>query len=527
MRYFLSTNRKIASATTVLIFSSIIGLVLSLLKEIIVASKFGISSGMDAFYAALVIPNFTAVILTSTFATIFVPVFIKKKLQDPQSADALASATLTFAFIILSVSSLLIFSLAPFIIALFFHGLPPGTSVLATKALRVLSFTIIPLGLVGIYTGIYNSHERFVLANFSQILVTVSIIFVVGLFSNKFGVQTLAAGMLGGLILQLVLLSSLVTATGYRFKWNFDYRSSGLLEQLYPAGMLLLTLIAIQLNTVVDRVMASYLSPGSIASLGYADKLIQVPIALFSTSIASAIFPYFSQQIARSSFDELKASIARSINTTALIFIPLTFLCIILAEPLITVLFKRGSFGPEAVHLTAILLMCYSFQLFFYTIVLIFGKVLMALNNVKVLFRIIAMGVLSNVVLNLLFIKLMPVPVAGIALSTSVVMLISAVLFIKSLEINGLGINYRETFNKILIIIFISAIAAAGVKYAYSALHNLTIVINPVINRLAGIFVSAAAGTIIYFILAKAAGLREMNDVTGFLRQYFNKGTVK
>lgn len=424
----MDTNLRIAKATSILIIASTSGHILSLGKEILVANYFGITKAMDAFYAATTVPNLINNVLLSTFGAVFIPIFIRYKLKDKKEANRISSVVTNYLFIFFIFASLFLYIFAPWIIRFGFHGLKPETISLAIKMLRVVCFTLIFSGLIGIMAGILNAFEHFAWPAFSQMFITISTILFILFFIKQLSIFTLIYGLLVGLILQFLFLIPITKGKGYYHYFDFSWKHPAIREMISLGFIFFIAIIASQFNIVVDRIMASYLAPGSIAALGYAGKLVQVPLIIFSSSIAIAVFPFFSSQVAENKIEEMKDSLTKSIRMSSFIFIPLTAILVIFAKPIIKLLFQRGLFDSHATNLTSIILICYSFQLFFYTAGMILGRVFLALQDMASLLKITIVGVIMNIVLNFLFIRIINPPAAGIALSTSGVYLITMFL---------------------------------------------------------------------------------------------------
>ncbi len=417
----MSTNRKIAKASAILIAASSLGYVLSLVKEIMVANYFGITKTMDAFYAAVAFPTLINNVLLATFGAVFIPIFVRYRLRDGGEADHIASVVVNYLFLALLFATLLLFTFAPLVVGSVFHGLSAETAALAVRILKILCATVVLSGLIGVMTGILNSHEHFAAPAFTQMVITATTIIFIALFVGRWGVFVLPWGLLAGLTVQFLILVPIVVRKGYRHHLSLDWRHPAIREMSYLSLLLFVNMLAGQMNVVVDRIMASYLAPGSIAALGYADKLVQVPTIIFSASIAAAVFPFFSVQVAENRIEEMKHSLARSIRMSGCIFMPLTVMLVILAKPVIQVLFQRGAFGPQATELTAIILVCYSFQLFFFGAGLILARVYLVFQDMATLIMMTSLGVALNVLLNIIFMRLFTPPAAGIAFATSVV----------------------------------------------------------------------------------------------------------
>lgn len=427
----LTVNQKIAHASVILIIASLLGHSLSLFKEIIIAKKFGISIAMDAYYAAITFPSLVNNVLISTFGAVFISVYIKYKVKDNEMANRIASILINCLNILFTLAVLFIFILSPWIIKIGFHGFNTETINLSIKILRIVCFSIILSGLIGIVTGILHAKEEFTWPAFSQMIITITIIAFILLALEKLGIFVLAWGLIVGLIIQLLILVPVSKKRGFHYYFDFNWSHPAVMEIIKLGGLYLVGMILVECNILVDRIMASYLTEGSIAALGYAGKLINVPLVVFSSSLATAAFPFFTYQIVEGKISDMRDSLSKSIRMAGYIFIPLTVMLMVLGRPMIQLLYERGSFTPEATYLTSIIFVCYAIQLFFYSAGIIFVKVFLGLQDIVSLVKISIFSLIFNVILNAVFIKIIDPPAAGIALSTSVVYLsTSFILFI-------------------------------------------------------------------------------------------------
>ncbi|MEJ2745788.1 MAG: murein biosynthesis integral membrane protein MurJ, partial [bacterium] len=413
----MSTNRKIAKASAILISASSLGYILSLFKEIMVANYFGITKAMDAFYAAITFPSLINNVLLTTFGAVFIPLFVRYRLKDRAEAERIAAVTFNYLVLFLVLVAVILALGAPWIIRYGFHGLAGDTAGIAVHILRILCITVVLSGAIGVMVGILNAQEHFSSPAFSNMTITAGTILCIALFVNRWGVFVLPYGLLFGLVVQLLVLAHVLKRRGYRFSLALNAGHPAVKEMLSLSYVYFWAIIAAQVNLLVDRVMASYLASGSIAALGYAEKLIQVPMVIFTGSIATAVYPFFSSQVAGEKIGELKDSLAKSIRISGLIFMPLTAMLIVLAGPLVRLIFQRGAFGRDATALTSALLICYSLQLFFYTAGIIIIRVFLAFQEMAVLVKVALAGMCLNALLNVLFIRLFQPPAVGIALS--------------------------------------------------------------------------------------------------------------
>ena len=114
-----------------------------------------------------------------------------------------------------------------------------------------------------------------------------------------------------------------------------------------------------QINTIVDRTIASTLVEGSISALNYATKLNQFVMGMFIVSISSVVYPMLSKLSSENNKEQFNKSIT-SVNTVTLLVIPISIGAIILANPIVKLLFQRGEFDVRATQMTAVALIFYS-----------------------------------------------------------------------------------------------------------------------------------------------------------------------
>jgi putative peptidoglycan lipid II flippase len=318
------------------------------------------------------------------------------------------------------------------------------------------------------------------------------------------------------MVIQFIILLPFVVRKGYRHHLSLDWRHSAIREMTYLSLLLFVNMFAGQMNVVVDRIMASYLSSGSIAALGYADKLVQVPTMIFSASIATAVFPFFSAQVAENRIEEMKHSLARSIRMSGCIFMPLTVMMVILARPVIQVLFQRGAFGLRATELTTAILVCYSFQLFFYSAGLILARVYLVFQDMATLLKLTGLGVALNVLLNLVFMRLIMPSVAGIALATSVVYAVTMFLMLALLRKKMIHLRGGYILSGLVKSAICAAIMGVVVYFLFGLTRHIACV-TPEFTLAVRAGAAALGGVIVFVASAHFLGIEEPRKVMGLI----------
>ena len=512
----MSTNRKIAKASVLLMGISVLGNLLSMGKEMLSAKYFGISVSMDAFNAALTIPNYVSGITMSIFTLIFIPVFVQyKQSSDPEEANRMASVLINYIFSGLALLAAVVFFSAGLIVQYSFVGFDAPTAALTVKLIRILCFSFVLSSIITILSSILNSYEHFFWPSASQIFITISTIGFIVFFSKTLGVSVFAWGLILGLIFQLIALIISSRNTAFKYRFDFNLRRPGISKTAKGAVAILMLALIGNLNPIINRAMASWLPQGSITALSYAEKLLLIPSTFIMASLLTAIFPFFSMQAADNKLDEMKYTLASSIKMSGFIYIPLSLTMMVFSKPTIMLLFQRGAFTAAATDLTSILLIILSAQLCFSYITAIMMRVVIVFQDMKTIVGLVLFNTGINVALNLLFIRIMEPPIAGIALSSTLGTFISLPLYYYILKkrmvfLHGLSILKSLSFFSLLALapVFLMKVVHGWINtfFVYSAVSQFFI-----------IAVSCLAGFAVYLGLAyyyKVEEAHKLYDIT-------------
>ncbi|OGR63790.1 MAG: murein biosynthesis integral membrane protein MurJ [Elusimicrobia bacterium GWB2_63_22] len=521
----MTTNLKIAKAASILVAASILGHALSLAKEMLIANYFGVSESMDSFYAAMTVPNLLNNVFLSLFAILFIPVIARYRTKDLAETNRIISTVSNLILIVLAALVALIFLFAGPIIRLSSPGLAPETAAKAAAMLRIIGAAVLFTGAVNILSSVYNAFERFLWPAVSGIFVTLSTIFFMLLFTEQLGVFALAWGLLAGTILQFVFLAPFARSYGARYSGVLDLEHPEIRKSFGLMFLFLVIPVLSGFNTVVNRFMASWLPAGSITALAYADKLIQVPLMIFSATIASSIYPFLSAQAAENRLEEMKDTVSLSIRMSGFIFIPLTVTMMILAKPAIQLLFQRGAFDAAATELTSRVFVFYCLLLFSNYAAVILMRILFAFQDLKSIIKVVAATLFANIAMNLAFMKLMSPPAGGIALAAALGSLLSAVLFFIVLKKRISNLHGVAIVRSLLRITAFSAVSGLAVFLAHAALAPAPG--GTPLGQGAALAASALAGLLCFTAISAFFRLEELSKVANLALNRFRPGRQK
>jgi putative peptidoglycan lipid II flippase len=415
-----SLNRRIFSAT-VIIGALTLGVKLaSMLKEMLVAAWFGTGDALDAFVIAFMVPSYIINVVAGSFNAALIPVHVDvRENQGPLAAQRLFSGTVALNLAILLTVTLCLGLLGPVILPLLCSGFASEKMMLTERLFYLLLPAIVISGVLTNWESVLNAGERFGIAALAPLIVPVTTVGVLSLLGARCGIDALAIGTVAGLLLQLLVLGRVVTKRGIKLLpcWHgFDVPMKRVLRQYLPlvgAAALMCS------NLLVDQAMATMLAPGSVAALNYGNKLVALVLTVGTMALGTAVLPYFSKMVAATNWPGLRHTLMTYTRLVLLVTVSATCLGLWLSKPLVSLLFQRGNFTAADVQLVSSIQSMYMLQVPFYTLGILFVRMISSLQVNHVLLWNTIIGFTVNVVLNYLLMSVMGV--AGIALSTSLV----------------------------------------------------------------------------------------------------------
>ena len=421
-----SVSRQILGAAISVALLTALVKAVTIGRELIVAWRFGTSDALDAYLIALLVPAFVVQVVAGSFNAAFIPTFIQvREREGDAAAQKLFSNVMLWSIILLSATSLLMLLCAPLYLPLIASGFSREKLDLTFRLLQLATPFVMLSGISIIYGALLNARHRFALAALSPVLTpTISVLFLLG-FKN-WGVFALVAGLICGAMLEMIVLGVALKRQGVNLRpggFGADEHLRQVARQYVPmiAGAFLMTG-----TNLVDQSMAAMLAPGSVASLNYGSRVIALPIGLAATALGTAVTPYFSSLAARRDWSALRHTLKRYLWLNLCITVPLTLLLFFFSEPLVRLLFQRGSFTAEDTQTVARVQAFYALQLPFYIAGILGVRLMSALLMNNIIFRIAAFNLVADILLNAILFRYLGV--AGIALATSIVYVISCSL---------------------------------------------------------------------------------------------------
>ncbi len=418
-----SPNRQIFSAAITVGLMTVLVKVVAAGKELVVAWRFGTGEALDAFFIALIVPSFIFVVVAESINAALIPTYIRVREQEGlEVAQRLFSGVVVWSSALLGIITILMIATAPLYLPWLAGGFSPQKLDLTFHLICTIA-PVVPLsGIVVIWGAVLNAGERFALAAISP-AVTALITILLLLANKDWGIFALAIGLVCGTLLEMILLGVALKRQGIslRPKWyGFDSHLRQVVSQYAPmsAGAFLMCS-----TSLVDQSMAAMLSPGSVAALNYGSKVIALPISLITTALSTAVIPYFSKMVAEGNWLGVRDTMKRYLWLVVITTVPLTVVLFLFSQPIIEVLFQRGSFTAKDTHIVAQIQAMYALQLPFYVAGIFVVRLISSMQLNQILMWGSGFNLIINICLNYLLMQW--IGVKGIALSTSCVYVFS------------------------------------------------------------------------------------------------------
>ena len=413
----LMRSGLVVSAMTML--SRVMGLV----RDVVVATFLGAGNGSDAFFVAFKIPNFLRRLFAEgAFNQAFVPVLSEYSTQrNKQEIRELLNAVAGSLTAILALITALAMLGAPWLVWVFAPGFGRDPEKLAMTAdmLRLTFPYLLLISLTAFSGSVLNTWNRFAVPAFTPVLLNISLIGAALLLmplmeepamALAWGVLIAGAAQLAFQVPFLLRLGLLPTP------WpNFAHEGvKRILKLMAPA---LFGVSVSQINLLLDTVLASLLTAGSVSWLYYSDRLVELPLGVFGVAIGTIILPALSKRHAEQSTEHFSAMLDWAIRVVLLLGVPAALALAVLAEPFLITLFHYGAMTDTDIQMAAMSLRAYAFGLVAFMLIKVLAPGFFARQDTKTPVKVGIIAMVANMVFNLLLIW--PLAHAGLALATA------------------------------------------------------------------------------------------------------------
>ncbi len=510
--------------------------VLGLGREIMFAGLFGGSRWMDCFYLAFKVPNLLRDLFAEgALSQAFVTTFSKKVKSDgPENAWVLANRVMTLAAIFMSFVTLLGIFLAPWIVELLTLLSRSGTTereynieeiLLIVEMVRIMYPFIALVSLSALVMGMLNARNIFGMPALASCFFNIGSMAggaAIGYWMDpEWGPRSLvgfAWGVVIGGFAQLVCQFPALRSVGYRFAANFKWNDPGVRQILKLMVPAVIAASVTQVNVVVNAMFAYGVGEGAVSWLNYAFRLMQLPIGVFGVAVATVTLPALSRAAIGGIGDDFRPTLAKGLKLVMFLVFPATVGLVVLAGPIISLLYERGEFDPLDRLATAAALQAYGYGLLFYAGLKVLQPAFYAIEKrwLPMIASLMALGV--NFGCNYLFVFVFRWGHESLALTTSIVASMNFIFLYLAMRRFAGDIGTKD-----LMVAFVKIGTAAAVmgavcfaanRYLFADLDDMLLVRKALYL---GAVMAVAGGA--YFSMAKLLRVDEVAEMLALVKR--------
>lgn len=516
-----ASKERIARSAGRISGATVISRLLGLARDSIFAALFGTSYFADAFNVAFLIPNFLRRVFgEGTLNASYVPVYTQYLQKDGEKrAVGLASKMFSVMIVVLGLVVLAGIVFASPIVKTYAFGWKdtPETFTLTVKLTRILFPYIFFVALAALAAGTLNSRGIFgvpalapAFLNIALIATALTVVRMVGGRGESM-ITLFSIGALIGGVLQLAIQLPQLARTGHRPRFDPDFKDAGVkwVGKLMLPGMLAFAVT--QINVLVDTLLATTLPQGSVTALRLGNRIAIQPLGVFAVAITTAALPALAAHAAREDRDRLIQDFAFSTRLILACLIPSTVALMVLARPIVRLLFERGEFtAAESTPMTARALFYYAMGLFAYGGVKAVVQAFYSMKDTVTPMKVAIFNVCLNITLNLILVR--SLGLIGLALATSISSGVGFAMLALLLRRRLGDIRQGEIWSAVIRIVIASAAMGLVLFYVSAALESGAVAIW---GKLIQVMVSIAAGLATFLAVSFALRVREVIFILG------------
>ena len=421
----MKQKKIIRSAGIVSGFTSLSRL-LGLVRDVLMASFFGTTLVMDVFVAAFTVPNlFRRLFGEGALSSALVPVLVETREKE---GDGAAWALVNRVLCLLAV----VLTLITAAVILFAANASPESAKAAEvlSLLQIMMPYMIFICLAAVSMAILNSFHHFAVSSFAPSILNLlwigALLFVVPTIGNspEEKIRVVAWAILLAGFLQWAVQWPVLCHFGWRLR-PVSGESKELTNQkvkkiLCLMGPAALGMAVLQVNVLIDRFLALWVGGGATSALYFSERLIYFPLGIIATALGTVLLPVFSRHAARNDQQQIREGVTDGLRHLLFIMIPASIGLLVLAHPIVQMIFEWGVFDSGSTWMTSIALQCYAPGLVIFSLAKVFVPAFYAQQDTKTPVKIGLIAVALNLALNITFVLTLPQPVkhAGIAFAT-------------------------------------------------------------------------------------------------------------
>ncbi len=471
--------KKVIKNTSILGAGTLASRFLGCIRDILVANFFGTSAILEAFIVSFRLPNLFRSIFGEGFSDSVATPVLSEHREDKKRLFEISSRLLCLFMVAISICSILGIIFSKYLVIIIAPGFKadPYRYSLAVSFTKITFLYLFLIALSSTITSVLYSLKKFFIPAINPIFLNIS--FIVGLlfFSRVFKNYILVICVLVGGVLQVIFPFVSLKREGFILRFNLrdSLKDQEIIRMLKLFPPRLWASIVYQLSVLIDTILASFTSivgAGGVAALWFAQRYVQLPLALFVLSLSRVAIVDLSYYHKQGDLDNFKKLFVFSFQNIIFFIIPISIIYLFLSEAIIDVILRRGDFKLYSLGITASAFFFYSFGLFFFCGIKLMVSSFYALKDTLTPAKITAISLLINVILSavlMFFLK-----IGGVALGSSLAALFNFTLLYRSLSKRIGKIDWQDTRSQFIKVFLLSVLTAVSCRllWDYSGFHR-------------------------------------------------------
>ena len=476
---------------------TIVSKILGLFRDSVLASAYGTGKYAAVYSTANSISTILFAVIGTALATSLIPLYNKLASEDSteRAMGFLNSVVNLVVIVCLSIAGLGIIFAGP-LVKVFAPGYQGDVYTLCVQYTRILLPSIVFVGLANIFTSYLQIKKRYVIPGF--IGMPYSIIIIVSIYlSLKTSPMVLVIGTLIAISAKALFQLPFVYKEGYRYRPKINLKDPVMKDMMILILPVVIGVGANQINSIVDKSLASLLGTEVVASFSYAIKLYEFVQALFITSILAVIYPRLSSMIVSDRMDSFLNSLKKTMNVIIVALVPIIVGCIVLSRQIVEVLFQRNAFTSKDTTMTASILWIYVIGILAFALRDVLTRGFYSMEDSKTPMINSIISIVFNISLNLILVK--PLGYKGLAIATAVSAYIGLLLFNRSMRKKIEGYSSRDNYIVFVKSLFAALIMGLGVKLVYGIVASS--LVGGLLFKLIALASAVGVGVIVYALI--------------------------
>lgn len=556
---------KMLKASGAMAIATLTSRVLGMLREMVYMSFMGTGWVNDAFQYAFMIPNlFRRLLGEGALTAAFIPVFKEKEKRQGEkemwrAANAVISGVVVVscilvAIVMLGVSLVLAFGTpadsiqtatvaslsqtvsaatttpVPVSAAPGFHWWNPGhfseKTVLMLRLLRVMFPYMILVCLTAVMMGMLNARGHFFIPAMGATMLNVVMISSVLWLAPHMGRQlpekifALAIGVLVAGVAQAAFQLPTLWGDGFRYEWISPWRDETVrrvVRQMLPGTI---GVAAFQINVTIVQSVAFVVGTGIVSSFNGAVRLMELPQGLFGISLATYLLPTLAGLASDKNFSEFRSTLRHGLATLIFLNLIASVLLVVLAEPIVRLLFERGAFTALSTGHVTYALMCLAPGLVMFSTVNILARAFYALGDTTTPMKISLVCLVINFVVACALLK--PLREGGPGIANTLTSVVNVALLVFALRKKFARLD-MEPLTKTLLPLCLLATAAGLIAWESWQLWEHQIGHASLFRKIGAVFVPAMLAGLVYLLVAFALKIEAAKELLVFMLAKFQR----